>query len=142
MALLRHASDHEVTKIEDSPFGTRYVVEGYTARTGRASTCHLFDLVCRDRRAGSAFCNRLSIAKESKMIQELDSVVLATDLPEYGLERGDIGTVVLTHRDGEGYEVEFMTLDGETLAVVSLLASQVRPIGRREVAHARIVESV
>jgi hypothetical protein len=75
------------------------------------------------------------------MIQELDSVVLATDLPEYGLERGDIGTVVLTHR-GEGYEVEFMTLDGETLAVVSLLASQVRPIGRREVAHARIVESV
>jgi hypothetical protein len=76
------------------------------------------------------------------MIQELDSVVLATDLPEYGLERGDIGTVVLTHRDGEGYEVEFMTLDGETLAVVSLLASQIRPIGRREVAHARIVESV
>jgi hypothetical protein len=76
------------------------------------------------------------------MIQELDSVVLATDLPEYGLERGDIGTVVLTHRDGEGYEVEFMTLDGETLAVVSLFASQVRPIGRREVAHARMVESV
>ena len=76
------------------------------------------------------------------MIQELDSVVLATDLPEYGLERGDIGTVVLTHRGGEGYEVEFMTLDGETLAVVSLLASQVRPIGRREVAHARMVENV
>ena len=76
------------------------------------------------------------------MIQEIDSVVLATDLPEYGLERGDIGTVVLTHLDGEGYEVEFMTLDGETLAVVSLLASQIRPIGRREVAHARIVESV
>ena len=76
------------------------------------------------------------------MIQELDSVVLATDLPEYGLEQGDIGTVVLTHRGGEGYEVEFVTLDGETVAVVSLLASQVRPIGRREVAHARIVESV
>jgi len=76
------------------------------------------------------------------MIQELDSVVLTTDLPEHGLERGDIGTVVLTHSAGEGYEVEFMTLDGETLAVVSLLAAQVRPIGRREVAHARMVESV
>jgi hypothetical protein len=76
------------------------------------------------------------------MIQELDSVVLTTDLPEYSLEQGDIGTVVLKHRDGQGYEVEFMTLDGETLAVVSLLASQVRPIGRREVAHARMVESV
>jgi hypothetical protein len=76
------------------------------------------------------------------MIQKLDSVVLTTDLPEYSLKRGDMGTVVLTHRDGQGYEVEFMTLDGETLAVVSLLASQVRPIGRREVAHARMVESV
>jgi hypothetical protein len=30
-ALLRHASDHEVAKQEDSPFGTRYVVEGIMA---------------------------------------------------------------------------------------------------------------
>lgn len=76
------------------------------------------------------------------MIQELDSVVLTTDLPEYGLKRGDIGTVVLTHRDDKGYEVEFTTLDGETVAVVSLLSSQVRPIGSREIAHARIVAGV
>lgn len=27
-ALLRHAADHEVAKIEISPFGTRYVIEG------------------------------------------------------------------------------------------------------------------
>jgi len=27
-ALLRHAEDHHVTKVEDSPFGTRYVVDG------------------------------------------------------------------------------------------------------------------
>ena len=27
-ALLRHAAENEVTKIEDSPFGTRYIVEG------------------------------------------------------------------------------------------------------------------
>ena len=27
-ALLRHATDHELVKIEESPFGTRYVVEG------------------------------------------------------------------------------------------------------------------
>jgi hypothetical protein len=30
-ALLRHASDHDVAKLEDSPFGTRYVVEGTMA---------------------------------------------------------------------------------------------------------------
>ena len=63
------------------------------------------------------------------MIQELDSVVLTIDLPEYGLERGDIGVVVLVHRNDAGYEVEFVTLDGETVAVVSLFPSQVRPIG-------------
>ena len=74
------------------------------------------------------------------MIKELDSVVLATDLPEYGLKEGDIGTVVHIHRGGEGYEVEFVALDGETVAVVSLLASQVRPVGEREIAHARKVE--
>ncbi len=27
-ALLQHAADHELTKEEDSPFGTRYVIEG------------------------------------------------------------------------------------------------------------------
>jgi len=75
------------------------------------------------------------------MIKELDTVVLTTDLPEYGLERGDIGTVVLAHENSKGYEVEFVTLDGETMGVVSLFPSQVRPIGRREIAHARPVES-
>lgn len=62
------------------------------------------------------------------MIRELDSVILTTDLPKYGLERGDIGTVVLTHHGGKGYEVEFVALDGETVAVVSLFASQIRPV--------------
>jgi hypothetical protein len=72
------------------------------------------------------------------MLNELDTVVLAVDLPEHGLSRGDLGTVVLVHED-KGYEVEFMALDGETLAVVSLFSEQVRPIGRREIAHARAV---
>jgi hypothetical protein len=76
------------------------------------------------------------------MAKELESVVLATDLSEYGLKKGDIGTIVLVHGDGKGYEVEFMTLDGETVAVISLLPSQVRPIGRREIAHARPVTTV
>ena len=72
------------------------------------------------------------------MLKELDTVVLAVDLPEHGLSRGDLGAVVLVHED-KGYEVEFMTLDGETLAVVSLFADQVRPVGHREIAHARAV---
>jgi hypothetical protein len=73
------------------------------------------------------------------VIQELDSVVLMTELPEHGLQPGDIGTVVLVHQNGAGYEVEFTTLNGETIAVVSLAASQVRPIARREIAHVRAI---
>jgi hypothetical protein len=74
------------------------------------------------------------------MSKELDRVVLQTDLPEHGLRAGDVGTVVLEH-DGAGFEVEFLTLAGETVAVVSLFPNQVRPIRRREIAHARLVES-
>ncbi len=73
------------------------------------------------------------------MIQELDRVVLIIDLPNYNLKQGDIGTAVLVHREGQGYEVEFVTLDGETVAVISLLATQLRPIGRREIAQARVM---
>ena len=70
------------------------------------------------------------------MIRELDSVVLTVDLPEHRLKKGDVGTVVLLH-DNAGYEVEFMTLGGETLVVVSLSKDQVRPVGSREIAQAR-----
>jgi hypothetical protein len=75
------------------------------------------------------------------MLKELEPVVLTVDLPEYGLERGDLGTIVLVHGD-TGYEVEFLTLDGETVAVVSLSGQQVRPVGHREIAHARSVATV
>jgi hypothetical protein len=72
-------------------------------------------------------------------MRELDPVVLCEDLPAQGLQAGELGVIVMRHRDGEGYEVEFVTLSGETVAVVSLLPHQVRPIGRREIAHARAV---
>ena len=75
------------------------------------------------------------------MIKELDQVVLTVDLLEHELVRGDIGTVVLLHGE-EGYEVEFVTLDGETIAIASLSTSQVRPIGPREIAQARTIETV
>lgn len=73
------------------------------------------------------------------MIRELDSVVLTVDLPEHSLKKGDVGTVVLAHV-AKGYEVEFMALDGETLAVASVSSDDVRPIGHREIAHARSIE--
>jgi hypothetical protein len=71
------------------------------------------------------------------MIKEHDCVVLTANVPDEGLEAGDVGTVVHIHKSGEGYEVEFMTLTGGTVAIVTLLASQVRPLTRRDLAHAR-----
>ena len=71
------------------------------------------------------------------MIKEHDCVVLTQNIPEECLEAGDIGTVVHIHGEGEGYEVEFMTLAGETVAVATLLPAQLRPIARRDIAHVR-----
>ena len=72
------------------------------------------------------------------MIEELSSVVLTCDLPDHELKQGDVGTVVMCHGN-EGFEVEFITLNGETVAIVSLQTDQLRPIGRHEIAHARLV---
>ncbi|MBE7500349.1 MAG: DUF4926 domain-containing protein [Verrucomicrobiales bacterium] len=71
------------------------------------------------------------------MIKEHDRVVLKTPVPSEGLEAGDVGTVVHIHQRGVAYEVEFVTLTGRTVAVVTLLADQVRPIARRDLPHAR-----
>jgi hypothetical protein len=75
------------------------------------------------------------------VIRELDEVVLTCDLPDQRLTAGDIGTVVLVHGEGKGYEVEFMTLDGETIAVSTLQSDQVRPVHHDEIAHARSIAS-
>ena len=71
------------------------------------------------------------------MIKELDSVVLAVDLPAHRLKAGDVGTVVHVHGAGKGFEVEFVALDGETIAVATLTSAELRPVGRREIVHAR-----
>ena len=71
------------------------------------------------------------------MIGEFNTVVLTTDLPQYGLRAGDLGTVVMVHQEGKGYTVEFMTLAGDTIAVTTLSSDQVRPTRSNDVAHVR-----
>jgi hypothetical protein len=68
----------------------------------------------------------------NQMIQELESVALAEDIPELKLKKGDVGTVVLVHKNGEGYEVEFVTLGGETIVVTTLFAEEVRRVGEMD----------
>jgi hypothetical protein len=75
------------------------------------------------------------------MMKEHELVVLTVPVPASRLEAGDIGTVVHVHQNGAGYEVEFMTLTGETITVVTLMAAQVRPLARRDMAHARELQT-
>ena len=71
------------------------------------------------------------------MIREHDRVVLTAPVPDERLEVGDVGTVVHAYQDGKAFEVEFTTLDGHTAAVATVETSQVRPVSRREITHAR-----
>lgn len=65
------------------------------------------------------------------MITELDRVILTTDISDYDFKTGDLGTIVLVHQGGKGYEVEFVTLGRETV-VVSLFAEQVRYVNSKK----------
>ena len=73
------------------------------------------------------------------MINELDRVALTKAVTEHGLEPGDVGTVVMVHKGGQGFTLEFMTLGGETLAIVTVDSDAVRPLRRREITHVREV---
>jgi len=72
-------------------------------------------------------------------IREHDLEVLMADITAESLKQGYVGTVVLVHGAGAGFEVEFATLAGETLAVVTVPANSVRPVGDNEIAHVRRV---
>ena len=71
-------------------------------------------------------------------MKELDTVVLRRPLPEFGLVEGDVGAIVHVHAGG-GFEVEFVTGEGKTLAVATLGAEDLRPIDAHELLHVRTV---
>lgn len=73
------------------------------------------------------------------MIRELDTVVLTHDIEEYDLKRGDLGAVVHGFKDGAAFEVEFVTAEGTTIALLTLNRQDIRPLGGREILHVREV---
>ena len=75
-------------------------------------------------------------------MNEFDKVVLTENIYTSGLKVGDVGTIVMIHGEGLGYEVEFMALDGETIAVETLKANQIRATRKGEIAHVRKVQTV
>lgn len=71
------------------------------------------------------------------MIEELARIVLTADMTDHGLRGGDIGAVAMAHKRGAGHTVEFLTLGGDAVAVLTLPASHVRLMRANEIAHAR-----
>ena len=71
------------------------------------------------------------------MFTEHDRVVLTADLAETALKAGDVGTVVHVYPNAAAFEVEFLALDGHTTALATVLPSQVRPVARTDITHAR-----
>ena len=60
------------------------------------------------------------------MIKEFETIILTEDIPGTDLKKGDMGVVVEIYNQGEGYEVEFFALNGDTVAVETLESRQVR----------------
>ena len=62
----------------------------------------------------------------SDAIQLLDVVALTADIPDYGLHRGQVGTVVDILADGQAFEVEFSDRQGRrTYESVGLCPDQI-----------------
>ena len=68
-------------------------------------------------------------------------VSLAEDLPEYGLHKGDLGTIVERHegKPGQetGYSLEVFNAVGETIAVLVVEESKINLVKENEILHVR-----
>ena len=76
------------------------------------------------------------------MFKECEQIVLTADvLGDEGkeLKPGDVGTVIHVHPGNAAVVVEFMSLDGDTAAIATVLPSQARPVTSADITHARTV---
>jgi len=68
----------------------------------------------------------------------LDTVIAATNFPEYKVLAGDLGAVVEVYTAPSlAYEVEFINPDGSTRALLTLSPSQVRRLSPADVLTTR-----
>jgi hypothetical protein len=75
------------------------------------------------------------------MLNELDAVALAKDVPAHHLKAGDVGTIVHIHDSAGPFEVEFVRADGWTVALVRLERADIRALDPMDIFNARRMAS-
>ncbi len=70
------------------------------------------------------------MSREMELPKLLAPVALLVDIPEHGLTRGEMGTVV-EHLGADAALVEFADDDGQTYAILSLRADQLIALHHR-----------
>jgi hypothetical protein len=70
-------------------------------------------------------------------MSEFDLVVLQEDLADGHLKAGDVGTILTVYNGGKAFEVEFVTLTGEAVAIETLLSHQIREVRASEIMAVR-----
>ena len=69
-----------------------------------------------------------------------EEVVLTKDIPEKGLKKGDVATIVEHHpiSNGEdGYSLELFNALGDTIAVITVAESVIEPLTENEIFSVR-----
>ena len=71
-------------------------------------------------------------------------VVLLKNIPDLGLKKGDVATVVEHHPSDtskNGYTLEVFNAIGDTIAVVTVSETDIEPLRESEVLSVRTIES-
>ncbi len=71
-----------------------------------------------------------------------EEVVLLIDIPSKNLKQGDVATVVEFHpvANGEnGYSIEVFNAVGDTIAVITVAESAIKPLSKDEVFNVRLL---
>jgi hypothetical protein len=136
-ALRAAAGQTEAEPEERTPYGQKYRPE-YAGGAGGALGRDRVRLDHPPRRDDSAARDR--DAREMTMeTRRLDTVVLARDLPAYGLRAGDLGAVVEICPP-DGLAVEFITASGRTQGLVTLPPGDVRRVADDDVVTVRTLD--
>ena len=76
------------------------------------------------------------------MFKEHEQIVLTAAVigdEQEELKPGDVGAIIHIHPNEEAFVAEFFSLDGETVAIATVLPSQARTVTSQDVTHARTV---